>query len=149
MKEIKDTVRSLVRIAYDGSVHKTFHGTNKEERYATEVRVLKHLEAAGCDFVPRVIEHDDTKLYLVTSNCGQMVERLSKAKQQSLYDELEQYGVRHGDQALRNITYDSRRGRFCVIDFELAEILGESQTPGQPSGDQPAGSPSSEPEPEP
>ncbi len=129
MKEIKDTVRSLVRIAYDGSVHKTFYGTNREQRYATEVRVLKHLEAAGCDFVPKVIECDDSKLYLVTTNCGQMVERLSEEKQQSLYDELEEYGVRHGDQALRNITYDSRRGRFCVIDFELAEILGDPQPP--------------------
>ncbi len=125
MKEIKDTVRSRVRIAYDGSVHKTFHGTNRQTRYATEVRVLRHLEAQGCDFVPRLLDCDDESLHIVTSNCGQSVAKLSGAKTQSLFDELEQFGVRHGDQAVRNITYDSRRGRFCVIDFESADILDE------------------------
>ena len=132
MKEIKDTVRSRVRIAYDGSVHKTFHGTNAAERYATEVRVLKYLEQVGCDFVPVVIDTDDEKLHLVTSNCGHPVQKMSEEKIKATFDELLEYGVKHGDEFMRNITYDSRRGRFCVIDFELAEIVGktDSSEPG-------------------
>ena len=135
MKEVKDTIRARVRIAYDGSVHKTFHGTGREDRYATEIKVLKYLESRGCDFVPRLLDCDDSKLYMVTTNCGHVVERMSPEKQQKIFDELETYGVRHADQALRNITYDNRRGRFCVIDFELAEILDEddeSTTAEQP-----------------
>jgi hypothetical protein len=123
VKDIKDTVRSHVRVAYDGSVHKTFRGTNAKERFETEVRVLLHLQKRGCDFVPEVIEYNDETLYLVTTNCGSSVEHLSEGKMQSIFAELEQYGVRHGDPFLRNITYDPRRGRFCVIDFELADIV--------------------------
>ena len=125
MKEIKDTVRSRVRIAYDGSVHKTFHGTNAAERYAREVRVLRYLELKGCDFVPRVIDCDDKTLTLVTTNCGQPVQKMSDEKIKAIYAELGEFGVTHGDEFLRNITYDSRRGRFCLIDFELATIIDE------------------------
>ena len=127
MKEIKDTVRSRVRIAFDGSVHKTFFGTNAEERYLTEVRVLNYLHAKGCDFVPVVIDNDDEKLHLVTTNCGQPVEKLSDQKVKLIFAELLEFGVKHGDEFIRNITYDSRRGRFCVIDFELAEIVDEGE----------------------
>ncbi|MFQ3271692.1 MAG: hypothetical protein ACI9A1_002019, partial [Lentimonas sp.] len=35
---------------------------------------------------------------------------------------------RHDDAEVRNITYDARQGRFCVIDFEFATIL----VPGYP-----------------
>ena len=127
MKEIKDTVRSRVRIAFDGSVHKTFHGTNARERYLTEVRVLNYLQSKGCDFVPVVLDNDDEKFHLVTSNCGQPVPKLSDEKVKLIFAELLEYGVSHGDEFMRNITYDSRRGRFCVIDFELAEILEEKK----------------------
>ncbi len=126
MKEIKDTVRSRVRIAFDGSVHKTFHGTHAAARYANEVKVLQYLAEKNCDFVPVVIDHDDDTLQLVTTNCGSPVQKLSKKKIESIYAELREYGVQHGDEFLRNITYDPRRGRFCVIDFELATIVGES-----------------------
>ena len=128
MKEIKDTVRSRVRIAYDGSVHKTFHGTHAAERYAREVRVLRYLELKGCDFVPRVVGCDDETLTLVTTNCGQPVQKMSDEKIQSIFDELREFGVEHGDEFLRNITYDARRGRFCLIDFELATIVGEEES---------------------
>ena len=50
MKIAKDGIRSIVKIGYDGRVHKTFRGTNKEERFINEVRVLQILEARGCDF---------------------------------------------------------------------------------------------------
>ena len=49
---------------------------------------------------------------------------ISKERADRLFAELEQdYGVRHLDAEPRNITYDSKAGRFCIIDFELAEIL--------------------------
>ena len=44
-------------------------------------------------------------------------------KAQALFDSLENFGVRHNDQADRNLTYDPRKGCFCVIDFEFATIL--------------------------
>ena len=37
--------------------------------------------------------------------------------------------MRHEDAALRNITYNERSGRFCVIDFEFATILEAGYPP--------------------
>jgi serine/threonine protein phosphatase PrpC len=130
VREIKDTVRSTVTIGYDGRVHKTFRGTDADKRFATEVKVLKYLENCGCNYVPQVLEHDPLRLYMVTTNCGQPVEdTISEKKSASLYQSLrEDFGVSHGDEFPRNITYDPLRGRFCVIDFELAEII-EEKTP--------------------
>ena len=54
MPEIKDSDRALVHITYDGSVHKTFRGSMAAERFANEVKILRHLESKGCDFVPRI-----------------------------------------------------------------------------------------------
>jgi hypothetical protein len=47
-----------------------------------------------------------------------------------VFAELEQFGVRHEDRELRNITYRVDDGRFCVIDFEFATILdrGDGQS---------------------
>lgn len=129
VREIKDTVRSTVRVAFDGSVHKTFRGTNARERFLNEVHVLRYLEERGCDFVPRVVSADEETLCLVTTNCGSPVTTLSDEKTKALFAELEHYGVRHGDEFMRNITYDPRRGRFCVIDFELAEIFTPPERP--------------------
>lgn len=123
MHEVKDTVRATVRVGFDGRVHKTFRGTNADERYHHEMRILKFLEKRGCDCVPRVLEHDDASLKLVLSHCGQAVESLPQERLDELFTEVERYGVKHTDQACRNITYDSRRGRFCVIDFELAQFV--------------------------
>jgi tRNA A-37 threonylcarbamoyl transferase component Bud32 len=123
VKEIKDSVRSRVRIAYNGNVYKTFHGTNAKERYENEVRVLQYLAGKDCDFVPKLISYDDDLLEICTSNCGQPVPRMSDEKSESIFAALEKYGVRHGDPFVRNITYCRHRNGFCVIDFELAEIL--------------------------
>ncbi len=123
MHEAKDTQRALVRIGYDGRVHKHFRGPKAEERFATEVRVLQYLERRQCPFVPRILDHDPAKLYLVTSNCGSRVERISEEKLADLFAELEHYGVRHDDPFLRNVTYRQSDGRFCIIDFEFATIL--------------------------
>lgn len=133
MHEAKDTQRALVRIGYDGRVHKYFRGPKAEERFATELRVLQYLERRECPFVPRVLEHDAEKLYLVTSNCGGRVERISDEKLAGLFSELERYGVRHDDPYLRNVTYRQSDGRFCIIDFEFATILEPDATGPPPS----------------
>lgn len=124
MKIAKDGIRSIVKVGYDGRVHKTFRGTDKEARFANEVRVLKALEARGCDYVPRLLDADPETLTMVTTNCGTPAENtISEAKAEALFEELEkEYGVMHDDPFPRNITYNSRMGRFCIIDFELAEV---------------------------
>lgn len=123
MQPAKDTQRALVRIGYDGRVHKHFRGPKAEERFANEVRVLRYLEQRECPFVPRVLEVNEAELYLVSSNCGARVERCSDEKLASIFAELERYGVRHDDPFLRNVTYRQSDGRFCAIDFEFATIL--------------------------
>jgi tRNA A-37 threonylcarbamoyl transferase component Bud32 len=128
MYEAKNTARAVVHIGYDGRVHKTFKGPQARERYENEVRVLDFLQKHGCTFVPQIIEKDDETLNLVTSNCGARVDHVSDEKKKRIFAELEQYGVQHDDAEVRNITYDARQGRFCVIDFEFATIL----VPGYP-----------------
>ncbi len=131
MIEAKNTQRAIVRIGYDGRVHKFFQGPNAQERFDNECRVLIHLENRKCGFVPRLLSSDRTTLEMVTSNCGARVERLGDDKIKSIFAELEEYGVRHDDAFLRNITYRASDGRFCVIDFEFSTILDEVQ--GEPS----------------
>ncbi len=123
MIEAKDTPRALVRIGYDGRVHKTFRGHKARERFENEVRVLRLLEQRGCDFVPRVLDADEEALRLTTTNCGHRVERISDERAKDLFAELEAYGVRHEDPFMRNITYRHSDGRFCLIDFEFATVL--------------------------
>ncbi len=127
MRNVKDTLRALVRIGYDGRVFKTFRGPKAEERFANEVRVLRYLEAAGCPFVPRLIEADAEQLRIVTTNCGARVEHLDDARRDEIFAGLEKFGVRHDDAETRNITYRPSDGRFCVIDFEFATILPDPE----------------------
>ncbi len=126
MHEMKDTARAVVRIGFDGRVHKTYRGIRAKERFEHELRVLKHLEARGCTFVPKVLEADSDELKLVTTNCGGRVDHLNPQRQDEIFAELEQYGVRHEDRALRNITYRTTDGRFCIIDFEFASLLDDA-----------------------
>jgi tRNA A-37 threonylcarbamoyl transferase component Bud32 len=124
MREIKDSPRSCVRIGYDGRVHKTFRGKGAKQRFHNEVRILRLLEERGCDYVPRLLEAHPDELYIVTTNCGQMARHMRKKKMDSLFDQLERdYGVRHDDPFEKNLTYRKTDGRFCIIDFELAEAL--------------------------
>ena len=125
MRNVKDTARALVRVSYDGRVFKTFRGPKAEERFANEVRVLRHLEERGCDFVPRLLEVDPEHLQIVTTNCGSRVEHLDEARVRELFDELRPFGVRHDDAEMRNVTYRQSDGRFCLIDFEFATILDD------------------------
>lgn len=135
MHEVKDTARALVRIGYDGRVHKSFRGHQAKERFENEVLVLKYLEQRGCPFVPRLLEADPVALKIVTDNCGTRVDHLSDARMKELYAELEQYGVRHDDAFMRNITYRASDGRFCIIDFEFATLLDGSNHPPMPDAD--------------
>ncbi len=125
MKIAKDGIRSIVKVGYDGRVHKTFRGTDKEERFANEVRVLKALEARGCEIVPRLLDSDPETLTIVTTNCGAPAESsISEDRAAELFTMLQDdYGIVHDDPFPRNITYNARLGQFCIIDFELAKIL--------------------------
>ena len=123
MGVVKDTLRATVRIGYDGRVYKQFRGPKAQERFENEVRVLKYLEERHCSFVPRLIESDPAELRIVTTNCGSRVEHLDEERTRELFMELYQYGVRHDDAEVRNVTYRQTDGRFCLIDFEFATIL--------------------------
>ena len=123
MLQVKDTLRATVQVSFDGRVLKTYHGPAARERFNQEVRVLRHLEARGCGFVPRLLEADPEKLRISTTHCGTRVEHLDEERTRELFAELESYGVRHDDPDIRNVTYRQSDGRFCVVDFELATIL--------------------------
>ena len=75
MQEAKNTKRALVRIGFDGSVHKWYRATNAKERFENELRVLRYLERKACPFVPRILDNDAEELKIVTSNCGSRVEK--------------------------------------------------------------------------
>jgi predicted Ser/Thr protein kinase len=132
MHEVKDTMRARVRVGYDGRVHKTFRGPRAEDRFANEVRILQHLALVKCPNVPILIASDPESLTIETTSCGKRIESLSEAKRAEIFQELETtYGVKHDDPDVRNVTYRITDGRFCVIDFEFAEILpGFGSEPG-------------------
>jgi tRNA A-37 threonylcarbamoyl transferase component Bud32 len=123
MRQVKDTLRSTVRISYDGLVYKTFRGPLAQERFENEVRVLQFLKSKNCSFVPTLVNFYTDRLQIVTTNCGSRVERIDEERIKELFAELEQFGVRHDDPDIRNVTYRQSDGRFCLIDFEFATIL--------------------------
>lgn len=130
MLKVKDTLRSTVNLTFDGRVIKAYHGPNADERFTNEVRILKFLEEKGCPFVPRLLEADQERLRIITTNCGSRVEHLDDARRAELFAELEQFGVHHDDPDMRNVTYRRSDGRFCIIDFEFATIIpGHEQSP--------------------
>ncbi len=133
MEQVKDTLRATVRLSYDGKVYKTFRGPQAEERFANEVRVLRHLEERDCPFVPRLISADPGKLLMVTTNCGRRIEHLDDERARELFAELETYGVRHDDPDMRNVTYRQSDGRFCLVDFEFATLLADPSPPSPAS----------------
>ncbi len=133
MRDLKDGIRSLVRIDFYGKVHKQFRGTEAAGRCENEARVLEVLAERGCPYVPELLEYDRETNTIVTTNCGATPKNITRQKSDSLYKKLEEeYGVRHGDPEPRNITYSPHKGCFCIIDFELAEVL-----PWSPPADSP------------
>jgi hypothetical protein len=132
MLKVKDTLRATVNLTFDGRVIKAYHGPDASTRFANEVRVLQYLQKRGCHFVPRLLEADPERLRIITTNCGQRLEHLDAQRSKELFSELEQYGVRHEDPDMRNVTYRQADGRFCIIDFEFSAILegdGKAGTP--------------------
>ncbi len=136
MGQVKDTQRARVRIGYDGRVHKQFRGPKAEARFRNEVRVLLYLEERGCDFVPRLLHQDEATRTIITTNCGRRIDQLNEERMKELFQELEQFGVRHEDPFLRNVTYRQSDGRFCLIDFEFATILDGEEPIGLKPEDQ-------------
>jgi len=143
MLKVKDTLRATVHLSFDGRVFKAYHGPDAAKRFANEVRVLRHLEAHGCNFVPRLLEADEANLRIVTTNCGTRVEHIDAQRAAQLFAELKKYGVRHDDADPRNITYRFGDGRFCLIDFEFATLLPDhpETLPALPRQVQPRQSP--------
>jgi len=125
MHEMKDTLRSRVRMSFEGLVYKTFRGPRAEERFSNEVRVLRYLQERRCPFIPPLVSWNSERLEIVTRSCGSRVEHLDQDRAKALFEELETYGVRHEDPDIRNVTYRQTDGRFCIIDFEFATILPE------------------------
>src|SRR5271170_4559698 len=105
MLQAKNTLRATVYLSFEGRVYKTYHGPDAQDRFANEVRVLRHLEARGCGFVPRLLETDPAAPRIVTTSCGQRVEHLDAERLGELFAELRPYGVRHDDPHMRNVTY--------------------------------------------
>ena len=126
MLKVKDTLRATVHLSFDGRVIKTYHGPEAKARFENEARVLRHLAANDCPFVPRLLHADAARLRITTSNCGSRVEHLDEARTKELFAELEKFGVRHDDPDIRNVTYRQQDGRFCLIDFEFATILPDA-----------------------
>ena len=62
MLKVKDTLRATVHLTFDGRVIKAYHGPNAQARFENEIRVLRHLEAKGCRFVPRLLEADGAQV---------------------------------------------------------------------------------------
>ncbi len=125
MITVKDTQRATVRVSFDGQVIKQFHGPNAKERFENEVKILRYLESRNCPFVPLLIRNDPDSLTMVTTNCGARVDRLDEERCQELFATLEEYGVRHDDPDIRNVTYRQQDGNFCLIDFEFASLLDD------------------------
>ena len=128
MRVVKDGPRARVRFRSDGNVSKQFRGASAQDRFANEVRVLRFLESKRCPFVPRLIRVDPNRLEIEITHCGAAVQHLSPRKLDEVFSSLEAYGVRHEDQDMRNVTYRASDGGFCVIDFELASIIDETNT---------------------
>jgi tRNA A-37 threonylcarbamoyl transferase component Bud32 len=123
MIKLKNTLRSTVQLTHDGRIVKQYHGKDAFQRFTREVKVLKHLENKGCEFVPRLLEADSAMRQIITTNCGMKVEYIASSRSKRVFKELENYGVRHEDQNSRNIIYRPTDGRFCIIDFEYAERI--------------------------
>ncbi len=130
MRSVKDTKRARVHVGFDGRVHKRFLGPFAALRFQNEIRALRYLESKACPFVPSILDEDSGELSMITTNCGTIVDSISEDRLKALFEELETFGVRHGDPFARNVTYNPRLGRFCVIDFEFSTILetGEGLT---------------------
>jgi len=126
MTPLKDTKRACVLRSHNGHIRKTFTGPHRETRFWNEVRILKHLNEQNCPFVPKLICIDKQDFTVILSYAGEAIQHLSDERLSEVFSKLESYGVRHQDQATRNVLYNHRTGEFSVIDFEFAELISQS-----------------------
>ena len=126
MLVLKDSPTALVRYRSDSSLSKKFRGHNARERFENEIRVLRYLESKFCHFVPRLIHADPNLLEIIITHCGAAIQHLSPRKLEEIFSSFESYGVRHENPAIGNVAYRASDGSFCVIDFELASIIDDS-----------------------
>ena len=131
MPDAKECPKARVRFLSDWSVSKQFLGSNARERFENEICVLRFLESKLCHFVPRLIHADPNLLEIFITNCGAAIQHLSPKKLEKIFSSFESYGVRHEDPAIRNVTYRASDGNFCVVDFERASIIDESNAPAE------------------
>jgi len=130
MRNLKDGIRSLVKIDFYGNVHKYFRGTDADKRAANEARVLKVLEERNCPNVPRLLDFFPEEDYIITTNCGSPAPKLTKKRADIIFAELTtNYGIIHDDPEPRNITYNEKVGEFNIIDFELATVIEDFEAP--------------------
>ena len=108
MLKVKDTLRATVHLTFDGRVFKAYHGPNAQRAFDNEVRVLRHLEARGCDFVPRLLEADEKNFASSPPTAAPAWSIWTKNARSELFAELEKFGVRHDDPDMRNVTYRFR-----------------------------------------
>ncbi len=125
MLTLKNTQRAKVINLFDGRIVKHYHGPLARARFANEVRILRHLNRQGCPFVPLLLDSDDQELSITTEYCGHNVEHISEERLPRIFDRLLEFGVRHDDQAVRNVLYNAQTGNFSIIDFEFAELVEE------------------------
>ena len=92
---------------------------SRREGKRTFYRLNENADPSARDIIARII----------TSNCGGRVQHMDDARLKEIFAELEQFGVRHDDADLRNVTYRQSDGRFCLIDFEFATILPRTEQP--------------------
>ena len=135
MITVKDTPRATVRVSFDGRVTKAFHGPKAKERFENEVKILRHLGRKRCPFVPRLLNSDSKTLTIITTNCGSRVTHLDEERCREIFGQLEEFGVRHDDPDLRNVTYRQTDGCFCLIDFEFATLLEKPALHDEQEGD--------------
>ena len=121
--------RPTVRLRSDWSICKQFRGVNARERFENEIRVLRFLELKLCHFVPRLIHTDPKLLEVSITHCGAAIEHLSPRKLAEVFASLESYGVRHENPTIENLAYRASDGSFCVIDFEHATIIDDTNAP--------------------
>ncbi|MGJ8651220.1 MAG: phosphotransferase family protein [Opitutaceae bacterium] len=146
MRRLKHGHLNLTKIQ-NGRVIKCFDGHDLKERYNTECFVLEFL--TGKLPVPKVLEHDDTRLILQTEfidanhaadlndttkiealhfTCGQHLKAIHEIPRESAAKQLAGKGsvFVHGDYNINNILLSKEDGSIIgIIDWEKAH-LGEA-----------------------
>jgi hypothetical protein len=129
MQEAKDTRRALVHIGLRWAGAQDLSAVIWPANASKTKSVCCAIWRRAAANLSPVLEADPENLKMITTNCGSRVDHMARTAMKELFAELEQYGVRHDDPFLRNITYRFSDGRFCVIDFEFRHPAGRPAVP--------------------